>query len=206
MSLLNVFVSPDRVLIGVDTYALSPHGLGGYEISKLIPLVHANAIVAGRGLNTFLIEVFAGCFLLPRADFDQIDIRLCQRVDDVWQSVEAAAVHGGLAPDALGACDLVVAGWSSSMSTMSAVHYARRPGEHGFGRSEIRGRFIAPAVAMRGCDPASATDAFALMRSIAQAQVRGVLGSQSEQPIGGRLLIAELDRHRFDIRDAGRLG
>lgn len=206
MSLLNVFVSPSRVLVSVDTNAISPHGNGNYEISKLIPLAHANTVLAARGVNTFLLEVFAGCFLLPRADCDRINAWLPGAIDEIWKRVAALAAQGGLAENILGGCDLLVAGWSPSLSAMSAVRYAREPNAHAFTIDPIHACMIAPKIDWKCHEPDRAPDGLTLMQGIARNQVDHILAAEPGQPIGGRLLVAEITRDGIAIRNMGKLG
>lgn len=205
MSLLNVFVSPSRVLISVDTHAFSPHGSGNYEISKLIPLAHANTIIAARGVNTFLLEAFARCFLLQRADCDRINAWLPDAIDEIWKRVAALAAQGGLAAEALGGCDLVVGGWSASLSAMSAVRYAREPNASSFVVVPIHSCMIAPKIDWKCHDHDRAPDSLALMQGIARSQVNHILATEPGQPIGGRLLVAEITRDGISIRNLGKL-
>jgi hypothetical protein len=71
MSLLNVHVTPERALVAVDTDGLGP--IGHFEICKLYPLAHANAVLAGQGDRRFLLDAFAWlCLAEGSVDYDVI--------------------------------------------------------------------------------------------------------------------------------------
>ena len=50
MSILNVFVTPDCALMGVDTDATMPDGTT-YQVSKMVVVPHLSTVVGFRGLD-----------------------------------------------------------------------------------------------------------------------------------------------------------
>jgi hypothetical protein len=49
MTILNVSISPERALVAVDVAGTMPGATQPLRMSKLIPFVHSNVVIAGRG-------------------------------------------------------------------------------------------------------------------------------------------------------------
>lgn len=201
MSLCNVWWSPERVLVAVDTEASE---LGGPAqcTSKLFPLVHANMVITGRGYIGFAAGIWAKCVRLARdADetFDAMPEMLTQNFDEMAARPDA--------PDDIDQCESVACGWSPRHQRMLCRAWLQESRESGFvchqlgpGLTSLVAPWPAdrPELRIGGDDTA--------MSRAAREQVRYVREHFPSMPIGGRLVVAELTRDSMTMRTICDLG
>lgn len=117
MSILNVLLRPDQLLITVDT--LAEDALTGSTSSgaKLLIPQH-NLVLATRGSTQFFLRIYELCLQASfRADFtmEQLIRELGLVIDQIWPTYERAAVESGLSKSMLHT-ELVLGGWSPRTS------------------------------------------------------------------------------------------
>lgn len=207
MSVLNVFPGHDRVLFAVDTAAAmvaSPQAVTdstpGLDLnergaSKIVPLVHAGAVIAGRGNLLFLATAFGRMLCETDRDFDVLCDRLASACNDAARVISAAAeAHGFKAPGELG--EVVMAGWSRRLKTMRTVAvFADQFG--GMELYDLEQPWITPGVEGFPVFPPAPSAA-----EIQRVTIEQVLHfrSAADPCYGGSMIMAEVSRRgvRFD--------
>lgn len=210
MSLLNVWVEHERALVGVDTHAmhLGPNGqplvVNGFpagarfETSKMIPLVHLNAVLAVRGTAALLVHVFMHCNLKPRQGLDEIFRDLPLILDQSFP--ELKRVPGAVAAGQ----EVLLVGWSRQAGRMRALMLKQEPTRDAFVPNEVEELWIGPwddDVQGAPVDPSDDRS----MAELMQAQRRDARERFPELPIGGRALIADLSRDGMSFREVADL-
>jgi hypothetical protein len=191
MSILNVSVSPALARVAVDTRCIALDGRRG-EGSKLVPLVHLNAVFAMRGPLDFLGNVYCCCSTHP-ANLDQ----LLEAMPDALQHCYERQ-FAGAAEDTFSPIQFVVAGWSIKQQRMVAMDYLLDTLGGTFSlRKQIDPWTLAPGE--RGTAPTKSDLASADLVEIATAQTRHALAANPSEGIGGRLLIAEITRDALTL-------
>lgn len=126
MSLFNAWVSSERALVSVDTAGAGVDGQA-FEITKMVPLAHANAVLAGLGANTLLHAAFTACFLVRAVTtFDVLASWLPSAMNEGFEryAVDAAARFG--IPDReVRKGEILLVGYSASASAMAGIRMAR---------------------------------------------------------------------------------
>lgn len=188
MSILNVWVSETKALIGVDTDGLMG-GADHVEFSKLIPLVHANVVFASRGDREFLMELFTAFARNPiPVAFDVIEQHLTEVVAGIvvrWRDLGHIADY-----------QFVIVGWSERRGRMAAIWATGNTGDDGIDLDEIESR-MAPWHNSLGRAPMP--DSREAMAGAARQQAAW-LQAQPGAAGGGRLIAAELTRDEMTIR------
>lgn len=217
MSLLNIYLAAHRALVGVDTAcgllpgqsledwcaANAPGLKTPTETSKLWPIAHAGAVIAGRGTPLFGLEVYCAASVLPSVDAIEDSMgELLRRIGEASDARHAAAQ----VPDEIrySAQEIALVGWSQREGAMIATVWGR---EAGPGQSFVVDqvdRSAAPWEADWGeaIEPRTDHD----MLQLARVQVSRCRVAHPGAPIGGRLLVAELTRGVVSVREVGQLG
>lgn len=196
MTILNVSIAPDLGLVAVDTAVPTPSG-GLTHVSKLMPLPHADAVVAARGHLLMLV------MLSPRlqqvaGDFDNVLAALHDSAVQAFaDSASACRGHGaGNLMDEMGH-EVVAVGYSPRAGRVLGVLYDRKAGGDGFAFTELDDFMQAPwdesLARFRG--PTST----AAMVRLARAQARYARAQGHENTHGGRLVIAEVRRGGINV-------
>jgi hypothetical protein len=207
MSLINVFLSPSKALIGVDTEGFC-HKTGQYiPVGKMLHLLPANAILAGRGSAGFLFllhqRLWAESISTGGAnDFDSIVEVMPQMFADAFRAVEDGAQEvAGFDPFNQ---EIIFVGWSVSLNRMRAIEYARRGRRKDLQINEIEDPgYISPWDDKWGTAPEGETRQ--AMAKLSLAQTHNVKRESPQTAIGGQLMIAELTRFGMTFSAANEL-
>lgn len=192
MSLLNVWVSPERAMVAVDTDGINPAGQH-FGMSKLLVLPHAEIVFAFRGDRRFMHDLFSRFYLAAcDVDFDAVMAAMPQMLASVILGFREASA----APQPY---EVAVVGWSASESRLRGFWCTGRTDEDDWDREEIEGARITP---------------WRLPNLKITPNVEGMqeLGKQQATWLradgdagGGRLLVAQLTRREIILRDEGVL-
>lgn len=192
MSLVNVWLTRDRALIGVDTGAALLGGPLGH-VSKLLPLSHLNAILTGLGHIHFINSLFAGLQMANVPSFDallQIVPRVLPEVFDGWAGYVATLERCD--PAELERQRVVLVGWSTAEGRPIGREFAQETRAVGWVCDPIEPYYIMPwHDSLSGLpDPVNAV----ALTTLARAQVALLRRVEPGSPIGGRLIVAQLTR------------
>ncbi|CAM0123104.1 conserved hypothetical protein [Stenotrophomonas maltophilia] len=204
MSILNVLLSPDQLLVAVDTLAEDARTGAHSSGAKMLLIPQYNLVSAARGSTQFFLRIYELALQASfRADFtmEQLTKELGLVIDKVWPSYERAAVDAGLPKQSLGT-ELVLGGWSPKSGRMEATAYAKNDSAVPAIVQPLVGGLASPGEPLRG-----RPDSFAPQDVLAAARLQAnYLNEQSgRQVAGGRLLIGLLQQGQAVVRDLGRM-
>lgn len=133
MSIANIWLEHDSALVCVDGECLMPDGSAA-QVSKLLPLVHANTVICGTGHLAFLNQAFA-CAHGVAGGFDDLV--------DAFQRVLSVAYEGTLLMLKAQSLDIdcsrqcvMLCGWSDKEGCMRAQIHVRTD-ESGFRSKDL---------------------------------------------------------------------
>jgi hypothetical protein len=182
VSLLNVWILPESALIGVDTAA------PGAQVSKLFPLIHANAVIAARG-DTIILTTVAGMSNGPCGDYDA----LCESMPMIMPAALAMAAEH----HQLGRQEICVVGWSAHHGRICGMSYCMARPHDALEAEAIDPHYITPwdSTFSKLPDPVNSEGMFRL----ALAQVAYVREKAPEAPIGGQLILTKVKKNSIAV-------
>lgn len=204
MSILNVLLTRDHLVVAVDT--LAEDALTGAHSSgaKLLLIPQHNLVLATRGSTQFFLRIYELALQASfRADFtmEQLSAELGLVVDQLWPDYERAAAEAGLPLDQLGT-ELVLGGWSPKNGRMMATAYAKSDSSRPSVVQPLDGGLASPGEPLVGRpDSLAPEDVFAAGR-IQAAWLNKQVG---RQVAGGRLLAAVLREGQAVVQDLGSI-
>ncbi|ENE1252544.1 hypothetical protein ABM187_002745 [Stenotrophomonas maltophilia] len=204
MSILNVLLTRDHLVVAVDT--LAEDALTGVYSSgaKLLLIPQHNLVLATRGSTQFFLRIYELALQASfRADFtmEQLSAELGLVVDQLWPNYEKAAAEAGLPLDQLGT-ELVLGGWSPKNGRMIATAYAKSDSSRPSVVQPLEGGLASPGEPLVGRpDSLAPEDVFAAGR-IQAAWLNKQVG---RQVAGGRLLAAVLREGQAVVQDLGSI-
>lgn len=201
MSLLNISVLQDRVLVAVDTAGeqVKDGRRTKREISKMLPLVHLGAMVGVCGNTAMAIAVVQQAMIGPAKTFDELVPLIKSITEAAFRSVsrEARANKTPIIDQQV----VAFAGWSEADGG-PAAYLCTRNAQHAFTVNRVVTTIFCPgADQLPERDPAELDD----LVVAAQAQVEEARAKYPQIPIGGRLLVAEVTRDSINVRDHGAI-
>ena len=198
MSILNVFISPDRALVGVDT-EVSANGQF-CECNKLLALPHINAVLGFRGaLVTFMHT--AMLVLGNGGTFDEMAEKLPTLIGLAIQAMRNGAPRAGLSVEFVEQAQFTFVGFSPKYGRVVAHLFEQKAGADLTITENLSGY----------CAPHWGDDALNLavlgvqedregMKALALAQSRLVREREpSDSAAGGALVLAEVSREGIAI-------
>ncbi len=202
MSILNVLLSPDQLLVAVDTLAEDSRTGAKSAGAKLLLIPQHNLVLASRGSAQFFLRIYELALQASfRADFtmEQLGRELGLVVDQLWPAYEKAAVEAGIERSAIGT-ELVLGGWSPQASRMVATAYAKSVSQEPTRVQPLEGGLASPGEPLRG-----RPDSFAPEDLLAAGRIQAAWLNRSSgrQVAGGRLLTARLRPSSAVISDLG---
>lgn len=191
MSIVQVWLTADRALIGVDT-EVEQRGHGYADGAKLHVIPHLNSVLVGRGSAVFISSLYAavcGSFW----DFDAATKRLKELAAMTFNQLMAtAAAHGIDDTRAFDHISALLVGWSPKCEAFSGVEVEQFKREDGFVIKNVGQRYAAPwhYTLDKYSDPSTPES----MIAIAAAQVKLIREQYPTHAAGGGLIVAELTR------------
>jgi hypothetical protein len=198
MSLLNVALHADHVLVCVDSMA-AVDGCAG-ETSKLHALPHLNAVLAGRG-HVGVLGMALMLSLEPGRTFDELAVALPSALTAGVEHLIAEG-HGQFDGDA--PQGVVLAGLSRPLGTMCAFAFSRRNGGP-FTAQRIRHALLSPGDCFQA-DVAPCPRTLEDLEGIAREQAAWMRATHPHVASGGRLLVAEVRGEGVRVFARGALG
>lgn len=204
MSILNVLLSPDHLVVAVDTLAedafTGAHSAG----AKVLLIPQHNLVLATRGSTQFFLRIYEMALQASfRADFtmEQLSAELGLVIDQLWPSYEKAAAEAGLPRAQLGT-ELVLGGWSPKNGRMVATAYAKSDSAVPTRVQALAGGLASPGDPLRG-----RPDSFAPADLLAAGKIQAeYLNARSGRVVaGGRLLAALVRERQVVIEDLGQI-
>jgi hypothetical protein len=186
MSIVNIFVGSDEVLVGADLERQNVDGTIS-RVGKIFILPHLPALITLRG--SFWLGTALFCGAIDFADFDTLHGRFLRLLVDTEASLRA--LFGASCPPTLGQEEVVLAGHSPRLGRMTAWRYLQAVPQAGYVGEEIEGHMLAPRDAAIGELPPPSTHA-----AMAEAAKLQSAWLKSRGGAGGSdLVFARLTKH-----------
>nr|WP_180165449.1 hypothetical protein [Stenotrophomonas sp. SbOxS2]NYT98295.1 hypothetical protein [Stenotrophomonas sp. SbOxS2] len=204
MSILNVLLSPDHLVVAVDTLAEDAHTGAHSAGAKLLLIPQHNLVLATRGSAQFFLRIYELALQASfRADFtmEQLSTELGLVIDQLWPNYEKAVAEAGLPREQLGT-ELVLGGWSPKNGRMMATAYAKSDSQRLTMVQPIVGQLASPGEPLR-----AATPSMVQVDLMAHARLQaGYLNERmGRQVAGGRLLVGFLQKSQAVVKDLGAI-
>lgn len=204
MSILNVLLRPDQLLVAVDTLAENASTGEVSTGAKLLLIPQHNVVLAARGSTQFFLRMYELSLQASfRADFtmEQLMAELGLVIDKLWPAYEKAADEAGLPRASLGT-ELVLGGWSPKNGRMAATAYAKHDSAVPAIVQPLDGGLASPGEPLEGIP-----DSFELVDVLAAGRLQAAWLNRAvgRQVAGGRLLIASLSESQAIVQDLGAL-
>jgi len=200
LSILNVLLSPDQLLVAVDTLAEDTRTGAKSAGAKVLLIPQHNLALATRGSAQFFLRVYELALQASfRADFtmEQLGRELGLVIDQLWPAYEKAAPEAGIAPSMIG-IELVLGGWSSQANRMVPMAYAKSVSGEPARRQPLEGGLASPGEPLRGRPDGFEPEA-------GRVQPSWLNNASGSQVAGGRLLCLSLSRLRANLADLGAI-
>lgn len=202
MSILNVLLAPDQMLVAVDTLAEDALTRRVSSGAKLLLIPQHNLVLACRGSAQFFLRIYELSLQASfRADFnlEQLMAELGLVVDQLWPAYVEAADQAGIPRTSLHT-ELVLGGWSPRNERMMATAYAKSDSTGKTVVQALVGGLASPGDPLRG-----RTDSFRTEDVLEAGRLQAAyLNAEAGRLVaGGHLLVAKLSQGRAEIVDAG---
>ncbi|KOE99865.1 hypothetical protein [Stenotrophomonas geniculata] len=204
MSILNVLLRPDQLLVAVDTLAEDARTGAHSSGAKMLLVPQHNLVLAARGSTQFFLRIYELALQASfRADFtmEQLTKELGLVIDKLWPSYERAAVDAGLPKQSLGT-ELVLGGWSPKSGRIVATAYAKNDSTTPAIVQQLDGGLASPGEPLRGRPDSFASED---VLTAARLQANYLNEQMGRQVAGGRLLIGLLQQGQAVVKDLGVL-
>ena len=207
MSIVNAWVGPENAWVGVDTGATHVDGVTR-EASKMVPLVHLPAVIAGRGCAAFLPAVVCNS-MLKLLEFDELAAAMPEILRETFDDICKANTDAGKdLPADFDKETIVLVGWSRRRQKMLAFEYVQQNRESGFLSRSIGPYYFSPWIAGRPGPLFRHPLDSASMIELAESQICLIDEHAPDAAGGGRYLVAYFDKQRMSIEticeDLGR--
>ncbi len=204
MSILNVLLSREHLVVAVDTLAEDARTGAHSAGAKLLLIPQHNLVLATRGSTQFFLRIYELALQASfRADFtmEQLTAELGLVVDQLWPNYEKAAVEAGLPLEQLGT-ELVLGGWSPKNGRMVATAYAKSDSSRKTLVQPLEGGLASPGEPLAG-----RPDSFAEADLLAAGKIQAAwLNSRVGREVaGGGLLVAFLKKSQAVVKDLGAI-
>jgi hypothetical protein len=204
LSILNVLLRPDQLLVAVDTLAEDALTGAPSAGAKLLLIPQHNLVLATRGSAQFFLRIYELALQASfRADFtmEQLGRELGLVIDQLWPAYEKAAHEAGISPEAIGT-ELVLGGWSRQAGRMVATAYAKSDSSRKTLVQPLDGGLASPGEPLAG-RPDSFAEADLL--AAGKLQAAWLNNRVGREAAGGRLLAGFLQKSQAVVKDLGAI-
>lgn len=213
MSLVNVYLEPERALVAVDTLAgMAPavpvnertqealaRCSDGLHTAKCNYSPHINTVIAGRGDNLFAVALFSALQTATPQNFDDAAAITPQLLESVRvQVTELRKQMAGI--ERFEGAEVVMVGWSPALKRMEGVRWTRWPSSSSFEVKRIGRALMLPDAEWE--QTPDAPDTLEKMERVARDQVAYVKRRYpaGQYLCGGSLLVTEITRDAITVR------
>lgn len=204
MSILNVLLTPQKLLVAVDTLAQDAMTGKPSSGAKLLLIPQHGLVLACRGSAQFFLRIYELSLQASfRADFtmEQLMAEMGLVIEKLWPEYIAAADRAGI-PREVMHTELVLGGWSPKNGRMMATAYAKSVIGRPVVVQPLEGGLASPGGPLRGRPDSFEPEAVLEAGRLQAAH----LNQASAKPVaGGRLFSALLQRGSCQLLDLGPL-
>ena len=206
MSIVNLVVDSDRVLIGVDTAAsfmecspglMSDVDKRGRQSCKVFLHPQINTALTGRGDALLAAFVQLNLHLGTMQSFDQAAAVMPDVLRHAYDSAVAARKSANSGASMPGS-EIILVGYSPAMRRFAAKRWIRRSDDSAFTSLGVGDALYLPEV--ERIAPVERPDTPAKMETLARRQVEYGRNVCPEYEFGGGLLLTELTRDGITVR------
>lgn len=204
MSILNLLLTRDHLVVAVDTLAedalTGAHSAG----AKLLLIPQHNLVLATRGSTQFFLRIYELALQASfRADFtmEQLSAELGLVVDQLWPNYEKAAAEAGLPIEHLGT-ELVLGGWSPKNGRMMATAYAKSGSQRPCVVQSIAGQLASPGEPLQAVTPSMAQTDLMVHARLQASYLNKQMG---RKVAGGQLLVGFLQKGQVVLKELGEI-
>lgn len=191
MSLVDVWLQPERVVVAVDTRSQVMRTGEFFDASKLLPVPHANTVLTGRGHDVYLTVSLSLVVQSARGtDFEAVEAVMPEVLVHAARFMSSNIKSFGPGAAALEQQEILIAGWSTKQGRGRAVMYKQESFDAGFVASEIAEGWASPWTDAWGAAPS--IESLDDLEAMAKDQVRRMRKVDPLAAIGGRLLLADI--------------
>lgn len=204
MSILNVILSPDKLLVAVDTLAVDAMTAEHSSAAKLLLIPQYNLVMATRGSAQFFLRLYELSLQASfRADFsmEQLMAELGLVIEQLWPNYVAAADRAGIPREQLHT-EIVLGGWSPKNGRMMATAYAKSANGEPVIVQPLEGGLASPGDPLRG---ETAGFHHAAVLKAGRMQAAFLNAREGSAVAGGRLIVATLRPSASEVHDLGNL-
>ncbi len=201
MSIMNVFLRPDRALVGVDTECSIIGAAGHTETTKLFPFAHIHAVFAFRGMVLFGMTAWPILNLHMR-DFDGTAEDVPRLLKHASDSASKTCDQVGVSPEDVARAECVLVGFSRKSGQIVGYHYVQESPGAGFTVNKDFSNCYGPDWNDGELDPPNLNISHDKTGMINLSLKQAILLRSRQGPgvaAGGKLIVAEIDRHRITI-------
>ncbi|WP_329768973.1 hypothetical protein [Stenotrophomonas maltophilia] len=202
MSILNVLISRDQLVVAVDTLAedalTGAHSAG----AKMLLIPQHNMLLATRGAAQFFLKIYELVLQASfRADFsiEKLSAEMGSVMDQLWLNYEKAAAEADLPNEQLGT-EIILGGWSSGSGRMMATAYTKSDSRRATTVQPIGGHFASPGDPLKGVAPSMLQSDLMTAGRLQASYLNEHMG---REVAGGRLLIGFLQQGQAVVKDLG---
>ena len=206
MSILICVVKPEHAWLCVDTDVTFPDG-GRGRTSKILPLPHANAAIAGRGSFGFLYAIFSQCLVKGGAEIeDMLDRMQIFLMETAAQVVQSGEFHPDKEAGLDGSQEIILAGWSKRRQQPVARVYQGNILGGIFLQTDVHVNdyAVAPAWDVK-TESQPPLESVADMVRVAQSQVARIRKDSPKCSAGGEFIVARIEHDKMTISKEGDL-
>ncbi|WP_242900034.1 hypothetical protein [Stenotrophomonas maltophilia] len=204
MSILNVLISRDQLVVAVDTLAedalTGAHSAG----AKMLLIPQHNMLLATRGAAQFFLKIYELVLQASfRADFsiEKLSAEMGSVMDQLWLNYEKAAAEADLPIEQLGT-EIILGGWSSGSGRMMATVYGKSDSRRATTVQPIGGQFASPGDPLQGVAPSMLQSDLMTAGRLQASYLNEQMG---REVAGGRLLIGFLQQGQAVVKDLGSI-
>ncbi|HKQ25449.1 MAG TPA: hypothetical protein VJT81_13490 [Burkholderiales bacterium] len=201
MSILNLFIGPEKALLAVDTEGLLPDGSKA-SVSKMYALPHIHAVMGFRG-HTLLMNCVYNSFSLIKIDsFDDFLEVIPKSWPGTFKAACDVAKQIRLDRSLIASMELVVVGWSQKRECLFGREFYQNTVAEGLVAKDIVDPYMAPwDESIASFRPFNVFE----MERLARLQVQLLHEKAPGHPGGGRLIVCEMAPGAMLIRAACNL-
>lgn len=199
MSIINVWINQDYALVGADSECQDAAG-NIDQVSKIIPLVHMNAVLSGCGHHLFINNLWSGCHSVG-GDFDVLISLMPKILPLAYKSMlESARRYGIVLAGDYTKQTAIICGWSKRHDSMIGYSFTQLGEAAGFSISQeipAGACHLQPAHPRQFALPCPGTPEGMRLQACEQAAFikRSGLGVHA----GGEFIVAKIERSKMTI-------
>lgn len=203
MTILDAFVARDHALVVADTAATIPDPAPRTaNVTKLLALPHARAVLSGRGSLLFIVSAYSGFCLCGAETVDEMAETMPALLPAIHAAAATQAAKAQLEVKNFERQSLLLVGWSPRRQRAVGWSYVQTDAETGFVAEEVEEFYLGPWESELG--PAPEPRTLPQLIDTAERQRAWIRRQHPDTAAGGELIAAHVDREGVTLRAVHR--